>query len=99
MSTEALPIIINELRNHAQGITYEVERIANTYEHAIASQDRESFNRRLYLDEQKNLEAIIALEERLYGHAEFLRSIVGSSKLDEIADEQSRRNGKTSGGC
>lgn len=80
MSLESTTIIITDMQDHVQGITYEVNRIAALYKAAAEKQDSGTFLRNLYKAELANLEALIAIEENLYKHAEYLRVTAGVSE-------------------
>lgn len=79
MSIESTTVLLNDLREHLQGIAYEINRITTYAPLAIEKQNSPSFNRTLYLAEHKTLEALIVLEENLYKHAEYLRITAGIS--------------------
>ena len=96
MSVETITVLITDMQDHIQGIAAEVSRIEALYIDAIEKQDNPSFLRILYKTELNNLEALIAIEEQLYRHAEHLRVAAGISSTagDNLAG-QPERGGKT----
>lgn len=98
--TDSIAIILNDMQNHAQGIAHEVNRIESFYNLAAEKQDNASYLRMLYKASLSNLEALIAIEEQLYKHAEYLRSTAGISTADGKSSPGrpgDRREGR--GGC
>lgn len=94
MSVESITLLINDMQNHVQGIVYEINRIESMYKLAIEKQDSTSFIRTMYLSEMKYLEALIDIEERLYKHAEYVRTVAGISATpggDSPSGLESRR--------
>ena len=84
MSLDSITLLVNDLQDHAQEITELTNKISYLYEAAVNKQNTPSFTRRMYLFEHKNLETLIAAEEQLASHVEFLQSIVGRSDANAI---------------
>lgn len=97
---DSIAVIINDMQNHAQGIAHEVNRIETFYNAAADKQDNASYLRMLYKASLTNLEALIAIEEQLYKHAEYLRSTAGISAADGKSPAfRPDEHRKSRGGC